>query len=111
MLALPSFSAAGFGKRSPSSLGQHESLNNSLGLTSQNSVQAPDQMQHNSLDGQPELGDEAALQNCMPSKAPSDLGIHDHIATVPTPAQAEECLDNENDVPNYYDLEALVNIF
>ncbi|RLM98003.1 uncharacterized protein C2845_PM06G03900 [Panicum miliaceum] len=107
MLALPSFSAAGFGKRSPSSLGQHESLNNSLGF-SQNSVQAPDQMQHNSLDGQPELGDEAALQNCMPSKAPSDLGIHDHIATVPTPAQAEECLDSENDVPNYYDLEALI---
>jgi len=108
MLALPSFSAAGFGKRSPSSLGQHENFNNSHGLTSQNSVQAPDQMQHNSLDGQPELGDEAALHNSMPSKALSDLGIHDPIATLPTPTQAEECLDNENDIPNYYDLEALI---
>ena len=57
MLALPSFSAAGFGKRSPSSLGQHEGFNNSHVLTSQNSVQAPDQMQHKSLDGQPGLGD------------------------------------------------------
>ncbi|KAG2625345.1 uncharacterized protein LOC120700455 [Panicum virgatum] len=108
MLALPSFSAAGFGKRSPSSLGQHEGFNNSHVLTSQNSVQAPDQMQHKSLDGQPELGDEAALHNCMPSKALSDLGIHDPIATLPTPTQAEECLDNENDIPNYYDLEALI---
>jgi len=67
MLALPSFSAAGFGKRSPSSLGQHEGFNNSHVLTSQNSVQAPDQMQHKSLDGQPELGDEAAL--LMPPNA------------------------------------------
>ncbi|TKW25523.1 hypothetical protein SEVIR_3G124801v4 [Setaria viridis] len=108
MLALPSFSAAGFGEGSPCSLGQHESFNNSHGLTVQNSVQAPDQMQHNSFDGQPELGDEAALQNCMPSNALSDLGIQDPISTVPTPAQAEECPDNENDVPNYYDIEALI---
>ncbi|CAN6336610.1 unnamed protein product [Urochloa humidicola] len=108
MLALPTFSAAGFGEGSPCRLGQHESFNNSHGLTLQNSVQAPDQMQHNSFDGQPELGDEAALQNCMPSNALSDLGIQDPIATVPTPAQAEECPDNENDVPNYYDIEALI---
>jgi hypothetical protein len=110
MLALPSFSAAGFGE-APCSLGQHESFNNSHGFTLQNPVQAPDQMQHNSFDGQPELGDEAALQNCMPSNALSDLGIQDPIATVPTPVQAEQCPDNENDIPNYYDIEALVTIF
>ena len=60
MLALPSFSAAGFGEGSPCSLGPDESFDNSHGLTLQNSVQAPDQMQHNSLDGQPELGDRTA---------------------------------------------------
>ncbi|CAN6358908.1 unnamed protein product [Urochloa humidicola] len=108
MLALPTCSAAGFGEGPPCSLGQHESFNNSHGLTLQNSVQAPDQMQHDSFDGQPELGDEAVLQNCMPSNALPDLGIQDPIATVPTPAQAEECPDNENDVPNYYDIEALI---
>ncbi|OEL22791.1 hypothetical protein BAE44_0016190, partial [Dichanthelium oligosanthes] len=112
MLALPSFSAAGFGEGSSCSLGQRDSFDNAHGLTLQNSVQAPDQMQHNSLDGQPEFGDEAALQNqnstAMPSNALSDLGIQDPVATVPIPAQAEECPDNENDVPNYYDLEALI---
>nr|CAB3460555.1 unnamed protein product [Digitaria exilis] len=108
MLALPSFSAAGFGEGSHCSLGHHESFNNSHGVTLQNSVQAPDQMQHNSLDGQLELGDEAAQQNCMPSNALSDLGVQGPIATVPTQTQAEECPDNENDVPNYYDLEALI---
>ncbi|KXG39541.1 uncharacterized protein LOC8081094 isoform X1 [Sorghum bicolor] len=108
MLALPSFSAAGFGEGSPCSLGPHESFDNSHGLTLQNSVQAPDQMQHNSLNGQPELGDKAALQNCTPSNALPDLGIQNTIANAATPAQAEECLDHEKDVPNYYDLEALI---
>jgi len=108
MLALPSFSTAGFGEGSPCSLGPHESFDNSHGLTLQNSVQAPDQMQHNSLDGKPELGDKAALQNCMPSNALPDLDIQNTIANAPTPAQAEECPDYEKDVPNYYDLEALI---
>ncbi|XP_062214297.1 uncharacterized protein LOC133915234 [Phragmites australis] len=108
MLALPSFSAAGFGEGSPCSLGQRESFDSTHGLTLQNSVQVPDQMQYNSHDSRPELGDEAALQNCMPSNALPDLGIQDPVATVPTPAQAEECSDNENNVPNYYDLEALI---
>ena len=49
-------------------------------------------MQHKSLDGQPGLGDEAALQNCMPSNAFSDLGIQDPVPTVSTPALAEESL-------------------
>ncbi|KAL6636744.1 hypothetical protein ACP70R_024316 [Stipagrostis hirtigluma subsp. patula] len=108
MLALPSFSAAGFGEGSPCGLGQHESFDNSHGLTLQSSVQVPDQMQYRSHDDRPEIGDEAALQNCMPSNALSDMGIQVPVATVPTPAQAEECSDNENDVPNYYDLEALI---
>jgi len=34
-----------------------------------------------------------------------------NIATVPTPAQAEESSDNESDVPNYYNIEVLVTIF
>ena len=49
-------------------------------------------MQHKSLDGQPGLGDEAALQNCMPSNAFSDLDIQDPVPTVSTPALAEESL-------------------
>ncbi|WVZ60904.1 hypothetical protein U9M48_010863 [Paspalum notatum var. saurae] len=110
MLALPSFSAAGFGEGegSPCSLGQHEVFDNSHGLTLQNSVEASDLMQHNSLDGQPELGDESALQNHVPSNLLSDLGIQDPVATVPTPGHAEEFPDDENDVPNYYDIEALI---
>ncbi|XP_062212712.1 uncharacterized protein LOC133913550 [Phragmites australis] len=108
MLALPSFSAAGFGEGSTCSLGQHESFDNSHGLTLQNSVQVPDQMQYNSHDNGPELGEESALQNCMPSNVLSDLGIQEPVAIVPIPAQAKECSDNENDVPNYYDIEALI---
>ncbi|GJM96946.1 hypothetical protein PR202_ga13830 [Eleusine coracana subsp. coracana] len=83
MLALPSFGSGGF-------------------------VPVPDQMQFNPHDNRQELGDVATLPNCMPSNALSDLGIEDHVATVPTPVQAEVCSDNENDIPNYYDLEALI---
>ncbi|GJM96944.1 hypothetical protein PR202_ga13828 [Eleusine coracana subsp. coracana] len=72
-------------------------------------VPVPDhQMQFNPHDNRQELGDVATLPNCMPSNALSDLGIEDHVATVPTPVQAEVCSDNENDIPNYYDLEALI---
>jgi hypothetical protein len=111
MLALPSFGVAGFGEGPPCSFGQRESFDNSHDLTLQNSVQVPDQMQYNPHDNRQELGDEAVLPNCIPSDVPSDLGIQDHVATVPTPVQAEVCFDNENDVPNFYDLEALVLIF
>lgn len=65
-------------------------------------------MNYNSHDNQPELGDGTALQNYMPSHTLSDFGVQDPIATVPTSAQVEECSDSEKDVPNYYDLEALV---
>jgi len=34
-----------------------------------------------------------------------------NIATMPTPAQAEESSDNERDVPNYYNIKVLVTIF
>ncbi|RLN43404.1 uncharacterized protein C2845_PM01G23280 [Panicum miliaceum] len=71
-----------------------------LGATS-SEVQAPDQMQHKSLDGQPELGDEAALQNCLPSNALSDLGIQDPVATVLTPDFVERDLvlwDQDSDL-------------
>jgi hypothetical protein len=108
MLALPSFGVAGFGEGPPCSFGQRESFDNSHDLTLQNSVQVPDQMQYNPHDNRQELGDEAVLPNCIPSDVPSDLGIQDHVATVPTPVQAEVCFDNENDVPNFYDLEALI---
>jgi hypothetical protein len=108
---LPSFGVAGFGEGPPCSFGQRESFDNSHDLTLQNSVQVPDQMQYNPHDNRQELGDEAVLPNCIPSDVPSDLGIQDHVATVPTPVQAEVCFDNENDVPNFYDLEALVLIF
>ncbi|TVU44535.1 hypothetical protein EJB05_03980 [Eragrostis curvula] len=108
MPALPSFGAAGFGEGSPCSLNQRESFDNSHDLTMQNSVQVPDQMQYNPHDNRHELGNEAVLPNCMASNAQSDLGIEDHVATVPPPAQAEEFSDNENDIPNYYDLEALI---
>lgn len=111
MLALPSFGAAGFGEGSPCDFGQHETFDNSHDLTLQNSIQVPDQMQYNPHDNRQELGDESALPNLMPSNVMSDFGIEDHVATVPTPVQAEVCSDNENDVPNYYDLEALVLIF
>jgi hypothetical protein len=111
MLALPSFVSAGFGEGSPCSFGQRGSFDNSHDLTLQNSVQVPDQMQYSPHDNQQELGDEAALPNCMPSNGLSDLGIQDHVATLPTSVQAEICSDNENDVPNFYDLESLVLIF
>jgi hypothetical protein len=111
MLALPSFGAAGFGEGSPCSFGQCGSFDNSHDLTLQNSVQVPDQMQYNPHDNRQELGDEAALPNCMPSNGLSDLGIQDHVATLQTLVQAEICSDNENDVPNFYDLESLVLIF
>ncbi|GJN22991.1 hypothetical protein PR202_gb10604 [Eleusine coracana subsp. coracana] len=110
MLALPSFGSGGFGEGSPCNFGQPESFDNSHDLTLQTSIQVPvpDQMQFNPHDNRQELGDVATLPNCMPSNALSDLGIEDHVATVPTPVQAEVCSDNENDIPNYYDLEALI---
>ncbi|KAL6893885.1 hypothetical protein ACP4OV_007983 [Aristida adscensionis] len=108
MLALPTFSAAGFAEASPCDLGQRESFDNSHGIGLQTSVQLPDQMQFRSHDNQTEMVDDAARHNCIPSNALSDLGIQDPVATVSTPAQAEECSENENDVPNYYDIEALI---
>jgi hypothetical protein len=69
-------------------------------------------MNHGTTDGNndncPELIDGAAPHNCMPSNAPEGLSIQDPGASVPTPTAAEEYFGKENDVPNDYDLEALV---
>lgn len=48
------------------------------------------------------------LYRSMSSHALSDLGLQDPIAVLPASAPPEECSDGENDVPNYYDLEALI---
>ncbi|PAN15232.1 hypothetical protein PAHAL_2G473600 [Panicum hallii] len=69
-------------------------------------------MNHGTTDGNndncPELIDGAAPHNCMPSNAPEGLSIQDPGASVPTPTAAEEYFGKENDVPNDYDLEALI---
>ncbi|KQK12651.2 uncharacterized protein LOC100838325 [Brachypodium distachyon] len=107
MLALPAIHPSGFVEGPSCSLGQHD-FDNSQSLKLYNPVQVSDHMNYHSHGNQPELRDVAAVQNCMPSHAPSDLGLQDPMAVVPTTAQAEECSDIENDVPNYYDIEALI---
>uniref|UniRef100_A0A8I6XTV4 Uncharacterized protein n=1 Tax=Hordeum vulgare subsp. vulgare TaxID=112509 RepID=A0A8I6XTV4_HORVV len=99
MLALPAIHPSGFGEGPSCSLGQHNFFDNAQSLILYNSVQVPDHMNYNSHDNQSELQDASALQNCMSSHAPASA-----------PAPPEECLDMENDIPNYYDLEALVCI-
>ncbi|KAF7075351.1 hypothetical protein CFC21_080128 [Triticum aestivum] len=108
MLALPAIHPSGFGEGPSCSLGQHDFFDNSQSLMLFNPVQVPDHMNYNSHDNQSELQDASALQNCMPSHALPDLGLQDPIAAVPASAPPEECLDIENDIPNYYDLEALI---
>uniref|UniRef100_A0A0D9W088 FHA domain-containing protein n=1 Tax=Leersia perrieri TaxID=77586 RepID=A0A0D9W088_9ORYZ len=105
---LPSIGAAVFAEGSTCHLEQHNNFNNSLSFPLPNSVEVPDHMNYNSHDNQPELGDGVPVQNCMPSHELPDLGLQDPITTVPVSNQVEECSDNENDVPNYYDLEALI---
>uniref|UniRef100_A0A0D9ZEJ3 FHA domain-containing protein n=1 Tax=Oryza glumipatula TaxID=40148 RepID=A0A0D9ZEJ3_9ORYZ len=105
---LPSISAAVFAEGSPCHLEQQNNFDDSLSFPLPNSVEVPDHMNYNSHDNQPELGDGAPLQNCIPPHELPDLGLQDPITTVPVSNQVEECSDNENDVPNYYDLEALI---
>ncbi|XP_006650742.1 uncharacterized protein LOC102715282 [Oryza brachyantha] len=105
---LPAINAAVFAEGSPYRLEQHNNFDNSLSFPLPNSVEVPDHMNYNSHGNQPELGDGAPLQNCMPSHELPDLGLQDPITTVPVSNQVEEFSDNENDVPNYYDLEALI---
>ncbi|KAE8773415.1 Microspherule protein 1 [Hordeum vulgare] len=97
MLALPAIHPSGFGEGPSCSLGQHNFFDNAQSLILYNSVQVPDHMNYNSHDNQSELQDASALQNCMSSHGPASA-----------PAPPEECLDMENDIPNYYDLEALI---
>ena len=108
MLALPAIHPSGFGEGPPCSLGQHDLSDNSQSLMLHNPVQVTDRMNYSSHANQPELQDGAPLQVCMSSHALSDLGLQDPIAVDPASAPPEECSDSENDVPNYYDLEALV---
>ncbi|CAM0876930.1 unnamed protein product [Alopecurus aequalis] len=108
MLALPAIHPSGFGEGPSCSLGQNNFFDNSQSSMLYNQVQVPDHMNYSSHDNQPELQDTSALQVCMSSHALSDLGLQEPIAVVPASAPPEECSDIENDVPNYYDLEALI---
>ncbi|KAM0924585.1 hypothetical protein ACQ4PT_004570 [Festuca glaucescens] len=107
MQALPA-NPSGFADGQSCSLGQQDFFDESQSLMVYNPVQVPDHMNYNSHNNPPELQNEAAPQNCIPSHALPDLGLQDPIAVEPAPATPEECSDLENDVPNYYDLEALI---
>ncbi|KAL5209931.1 hypothetical protein ABZP36_005554 [Zizania latifolia] len=105
---LPSISAVLFCEASPCRLEHHNNFDNTPNFPLPNSVEVPDHVNYNLHGNQPELGNGVPLQNCMPSHALPNLGLQDRMTTVPASTQVEECSDNENDVPNYYDLEALI---
>ena len=83
-----------------------ESFDNSHGLTYK--IQAPD-LQDKSIDGQPELGDEAAL--LMPPNALFQIWVFKILFQLCQHQLWQKNPWQWNNVPNYYDLEALIYIF
>lgn len=70
--------------------------------------QLSDKMNCKFLADKPDTGCETAIRKCMSSHGLSDMEFHNPTATMYSSDQAEGGSDNENCVPNYFDIEALI---
>ncbi|RLM87717.1 uncharacterized protein C2845_PM04G04880 [Panicum miliaceum] len=95
------------GEETASGFVKHEYCDNLHNLTLNKSIQDPNQMNDKLLSDKPKIGSETAIKSCESSDALPDTEFHNPIGTVSTLSQAEGS-DSENNVPNYFDLEALI---
>uniref|UniRef100_A0ACD5UM02 Uncharacterized protein n=1 Tax=Avena sativa TaxID=4498 RepID=A0ACD5UM02_AVESA len=70
--------------------------------------QVSDEINCKFLADKPDLGCETAIRNSMSSHGLPDIEFHNPIATMSSSDQAEGGSDDENCVPNYFDIEALI---
>ncbi|XP_051206896.1 uncharacterized protein [Lolium perenne] len=70
--------------------------------------QVSDEINCKFLADKPNISCEAAIRNCMSSHGLPDMEFHNPIASMSSSDQAEGGSDNENYVPNYFDIEALI---
>jgi hypothetical protein len=104
------FHSAKFVKEKTCCLMQHECFGNFWNLTLNIADQVSDEINCKFLADKPNISCEAAIRNCMSSHGLPDMEFHNPIASMSSSDQAEGGSDNENYVPNYFDIEALVHI-
>lgn len=108
-MCTPTFhSAAEFVEETTCGSVHREGLGNLRNLMLDMPIRVPDQMNFKFLSDKPEIGCETAIQNCMSSHALPDMEFQNPIATMSTSGQAGGGYDNEDGVPNYFDIEALI---
>ncbi|XP_015695155.1 uncharacterized protein LOC102704820 isoform X2 [Oryza brachyantha] len=97
-------SAAEFVKQSACGLVQHEGFDN-LGSVALDECVVLDEM-NSKFPGEPGISYEANIQNSIPSHALPDGEFLNPITTASS--QASGGSDSEDDIPNYFDIEALI---
>ncbi|KAM0863559.1 hypothetical protein ACQ4PT_044508 [Festuca glaucescens] len=102
------YHSAKFVKEKTCGLMQHECFGNFWNLTLNIADQVSDEINCKFLADKPNISCEAAIRNCMSSHGLPDMEFHNPIASMSSSDQAEGGSDNENYVPNYFDIEALI---
>jgi hypothetical protein len=102
--------SARFAKEKTCGLVQHECFGNFRNPTMNIADLVSDKINSKFLADKPDIGCDTAIQNCMSPHELPDMEFHNPMATMSSSDQAEGGSDDENCVPNYFDIEALVHI-